>query len=297
MKAVIAGGTGFLGSALASSLRADGHRVTIISRRPHGPDQVAWTDRSALDGADVVVNLAGTSLDSGRWTDARKAEILHSRVQATETIVKAMAEASRRPSMLLNQSAVGFYGAHGSEPLTEESPAGSDFLASVCVAWEAAAMKAAWMTRVVLLRTGLPLDPSGGALPRLALPFRFFAGGRLGSGEQYWSWIHIDDWIRMVRWAIDEPDVNGPLNVTAPAPATNRELAGALGRALRRPALAPAPAFALRLLLGEMADALILSGQRVLPAKATRGGFQFRYADLDSALHQIYRRGKGEGLV
>jgi len=289
MKAVIAGGTGFLGSALAGSLRADGHHVTIMSRRPHGPDQAAWTDRSALDGADVVVNLAGTSLDSGRWSDSRKAEILHSRVQATETIVKAMSEVSRRPSVLLNQSAVGFYGPHGSESLTEESPPGSDFLASVCVAWEAAAMKAAWMTRVVLLRTGLPLDASGGALPRIALPFRLFAGGRLGSGEQYWSWIHIHDWVRMVRWAVEQPDIDGPLNATAPAPATNRELAAALGRALRRPAFAPAPAFALRLLLGEMADALILSGQRVLPAKATRDGFEFRYPDLDSALQQIYR--------
>lgn len=289
MKVVIAGGTGFLGTALATSLRGDGHPVTIVSRRPHGPDQVSWTDRSALDGADAVVNLAGTPLDSGRWNDSRKAEILQSRVHATETLVKAISEASRRPSVLLNQSAVGFYGAHGSEALTEESAPGSDFLASVCVAWEAAAKKAASMTRVVVLRTGLPLDSSGGALPRLALPFRFFAGGRLGSGEQYWSWIHIHDWIRMVRWAIDKPDINGPLNVTAPAPATNREIAGALGRALHRPAFAPAPAFALRLLLGEMADALILGGQRVLPAKATRDGFQFRFSDLDSALQQIYR--------
>ena len=293
MKVVIAGGTGFLGTALATSLRGDGHHVTIISRRPDGPDQVTWTDRSALDGADAVVNLAGTSLDSGRWNESRKADILQSRVQATETLVKGISEAARRPSILLNQSAVGFYGARGSEALTEESRPGSDFLASVCVAWEAAAMKAVRMTRVVLLRTGLPLDSSGGALPRLALPFRLFAGGRLGSGKQYWSWIHIDDWTRMVRWAIDEADINGPLNVTAPAPATNRELADALGRALHRPALAPAPAFALRLLLGEMADAMILSSQRVLPAKAMRSGFEFRYPDLDSALRQIYEGGRG----
>ena len=293
MKAVIAGGTGFLGSALASSLRADGHHVTIISRHPRGADQVAWSDRSVLDGADVVVNLAGTSLDSGRWTEARKAEILQSRVHATDSIVRAMSEVSRPPSVLLNQSAVGVYGAHGSESLTEESPPGSDFLASVCVAWEAAATNAASMTRVVVLRTGLPLHPSGGALPRLALPFRLFAGGRLGSGRQYWSWIHLDDWIRLVRWAIEEPDISGPLNVTAPAPATNGELAHALGRALHRPAFAPAPGFVLRLLLGEMADALILSGQRVLPAKATRGGFEFRYPDLDSALQQIYEGGRG----
>jgi len=293
MKAVIAGGTGFLGSALAASLRADRHHVSIISRHPHGPDQVAWSDPSVFEGADVVVNLAGTSLDSGRWTEARKAAILQSRVQATESIVKAMSEVSRRPSVLLNQSAVGFYGAHGSESLTEESPPGSDFLASVCVAWEAAAMKAAWMTRVVLLRTGLPLGLSGGALPRLARPFRLFAGGRLGSGQQYWSWIHLDDWIRLVRWAIDEPGISGPLNVTAPAPATNNELANALGRALHRPAFAPTPAFVLRLLLGEMADALILSGQRVLPANAIRSGFEFRYPDLASALQQIYEGGRG----
>jgi uncharacterized protein (TIGR01777 family) len=288
MKAVIAGGTGFLGSALAASFRADGHQVTIISRHPHGREQVAWTDRSALDGADVVVNLAGTSLDSGRWTEARKAAILHSRVEATEAIVTAITERPR-PPILLNQSAVGVYGAHGSETLTEQSPPGSDFLASVCVAWEAAAMKAMSMTRVVLLRTGLPLDPAGGALPRLTLPFRLFAGGPLGSGQQYWSWIHLQDWIRMVRWAIDASQINGPLNVTAPAPVTNLELARALGRALHRPAFVPAPAFAIRLVLGEMADAMVLSGQRVLPVKATRGGFQFQYPDLDSALRQIYR--------
>ena len=149
-------------------------------------------------------------------------------------------------------------------------------------------MAAAWMTRVVLLRTGLALDKSGGALPKLALPFRLFAGGRVGSGDQYWSWIHRDDWTRIVRWAIDTPTVKGPINLTAPGPVTNREFTQALARALHRPALAPAPAFALRILLGEMADAMILSGQRVLPAKATMNGFEFRYPDLDSALRAIY---------
>lgn len=289
MRAVIAGGTGFLGSALAASLRADGHRVTIVSRHPHGSDQVAWTDRAAFDGADVVVNLAGMPLDAGRWTAERKASIRNSRVDAAEAIVRAMSDVARRPPVFVNQSAVGVYGAHGSEALTEESPPGSDFLASVCVAWEAAAIKAAWMTRVVLLRTGLPLDAGGGALPRLALPFRFFAGGRIGSGEQYWSWIHLDDWIHMVRWAIDTPEISGPLNATAPSPVSNRELSEALGRALHRPALLPAPAFAVRLLVGEMADAVLLRGQRVLPAKATRAGFEFRYPTIDSALQQIYQ--------
>ena len=289
MKAVIAGGTGFLGSALAESFRSDGHQVAIVTRHPRHPGEVPWSDVSAFDGADVVINLAGVPLDARRWTDQQKASILHSRVQATEAVVKAMSEAARPPTVFLNSSAVGVYGAHGPEALTEESPPGSDFLASVCVEWEAAAMKAAWLTRVVLLRTGLPLARSGGALPKLAMPFRLFAGGRVGSGEQYWSWIHLDDWISLVRWAIDRTDVKGPLNLTAPAPVTNREFTAALARVLHRPALAPAPAFMLRLALGEMADALILSGQRVLPAKATRDGFQFRYPDLDSALRQIYR--------
>lgn len=289
MKAVIAGGTGFLGSALAASLRADGHDVFIVTRRPKGSGQVTWSDPSVFDGTDAVINLAGEPLDAGRWTEARKASIRDSRVTSTEMLVRSMASADHKPAVFLSGSAVGVYGTHGGEALTEASPRGSDFLASVCIAWEAAAMKAAWMTRVVLLRTGLPLDDTGGALPKLALPFRFFAGGRAGSGEQYWSWIHLHDWIRMVRWAIDTPEVKGPLNLTAPSPVTNREFARALGRALHRPALAPAPALAIRALLGEMADAVILGGQRVLPDKATRSGFEFRYPDLDSALQQIYR--------
>jgi hypothetical protein len=204
-------------------------------------------------------------------------------------VVKSISNATKRPAVLLNASAVGIYGAHGDEALTEDSAAGSDFLASVCTAWEAAAMAAAWTTRVVLLRSGLVLDRNAGALPKLARPFRLFAGGPVGSGNQYWSWIHRDDWTRMVRWAIDTDTIKGPLNLTAPSPVRNREFAHAVGSALHRPALAPAPAIALRLLLGEMADAMILAGQRVLPAKATRKGFEFRYPDLDSALRQIYQ--------
>lgn len=287
MRVVIAGGTGFLGSALAASLRADGYDVRIMTRHPRLRDEVSWTDPSALDEAGAVVNLAGEPLDTGRWNAARKASILDSRVTATEMLVTAMSKAAHRPAVLLSGSAVGIYGAR-QEAVTEESSVGDDFLARVSVAWEAAAMAAAWMTRVVLLRTGLVLDKSGGALPKLALPFRLFAGGRAGSGNQYWSWIHREDWVRMVRWAMESPDIKGPLNVTAPGPVTNREFAQQLARAVHRPALAPAPAFALRILLGEMADAMILSGQRVLPAKATTNGFEFRYPDLESALRQIY---------
>jgi uncharacterized protein (TIGR01777 family) len=301
MKVVIAGGTGFLGSGLVASLRADRHDVVILTRGPAGSapreaGKVSWDPMNpggdwgaALDGADVVINLAGEPLDAGRWNDARKASILESRIEATQAIVKAISAATRRPAVLVNASAIGVYGTRGAEALTEESAPGSDFLASACVAWEAAAMAAAWMTRVVLLRTGLPLDRSGGALPALALPFRFFAGGRVGSGDQYWSWIHREDWTRMVRWVIDKAAIKGALNVTAPSPATNREFTQALARALHRPALVPAPAFAVRLMLGEMADALILNGQRVLPARATTSGFEFRYPDLDSALREIYQ--------
>jgi uncharacterized protein (TIGR01777 family) len=297
MKIVIAGGAGFLGSGLAISFREDGHDVVVLTRRPRKPGDVAWDPRapagdwtSTIDGADAVVNLAGESLDAGRWTAARKAAILESRIAATRAIVAVMAKARRPPAVFVSASAIGVYGTHGSAALTENSPPGSDFLASVCVAWEAQALEAAWMTRVVLLRTGLVLDRRGGALPKLALPFRLFAGGRAGSGNQYWSWIHREDWTRVVRWTMNTPDATGPLNLTAPSPVTNAEFAKTLGRVLHRPALMPAPAFAMRLLLGEMADALILNGQRVLPSKAMLHRFEFRYPDLESALCAIFGR-------
>jgi uncharacterized protein (TIGR01777 family) len=292
---VIAGGSGFLGTALTRSFRSDGHDVVLLTRRPRHPGDVAWDPTSlsgewpsTIDGADAVINLAGERLDAGRWTHARKASILESRLNATRAIVAAMAKARHPPAVFVSASGVGVYGPHGSEAVTENSPSGTDFLASVCVAWEAQALEASWMTRVVLVRTGLVLDRHEGALPRLALPFKLFAGGRAGAGDQYYPWIHRDDWTRMVRWAIDTPDVTGRLNLTAPSPVTNREFAQMLARVLRRPALAAAPAFAVRLLLGEMADGLILNGQRALPAKATLHGFEFRYPDLDSALKAIY---------
>jgi len=188
-------------------------------------------------------------------------------------------------------SAVGFYGPLGHEIATEDTPAGSDFLAEVCVRWEAEAARATSdRTRIVFIRTGLVLERDGGALPQMLPPFRFGAGGRVGSGRQYWPWIHRDDWMALVRWSIQTPAVSGPLNATGPAPVTNADFARALGRAMRRPAFMPAPAFALRLLLGEMADALLLSGQRAVPAKAERLGFGFRYRTVDDALTAIFLR-------
>ena len=295
---MVAGVTGFLGAALVRGWRADGHRVLVLTRQPRRQDDVGWTPgngdtswSAALDGADAVVNLAGEGIGDQRWTASRKAAILDSRIRATRAIVDAIRSSRTPPRTLISASAIGVYGSNrGDETLTEDSPPGSDFLAGVCRKWEAEAAPAAAVTRLVLLRTGLVLAKSGGALPRIALPFRFFAGGRLGSGRQYTSWIHLTDWVGMVRWAIDVEQVTGPLNVTAPSPVTNGEFSGALGRAMGRPALLPAPAFALRLGLGEMADALLLGGQRVLPAQAQRHAFHFDCPILDAALRDIYRR-------
>jgi len=294
MKVVITGGTGFLGAALVKALRGDGHDVIVLTRRSaRAPGEVQWTLTNGLDlwarsfeGVGTVINLAGEPIAEGRWTRARKRAILSSRLEATSGVVAALRAAGAPGATLLSGSAIGYYGTPGNAPLDESSPPGNDFLATVCREWEAEAREAE--ARVVLLRTGLVLARDGGALRQLALPFHFFAGGPLGSGRQVMSWIHRDDWIAMVRWALANPGVSGPLNLTAPAPVTNRELATALGRALHRPSFLPAPAFALRLALGEMADAMILNGQRVLPRVAMNGGFAFKYASVDDALAEIY---------
>ena len=297
MKVVVTGGTGFLGGRLVAALRSDGHDVLVLTRRPaRAPGELQWDASPSLgpwarafEGAGAVVNLAGEPIAEGRWTAARKRVIRSSRVEATRAVVAAMGAAGATGAALLSGSAVGYYGTHRDTPLDESSPAGDDFLASVCREWEAEAI-AATGARVVLLRTGFVVARDGGALPRLALPFHFLAGGPLGSGRQVMSWIHRDDWTAMVCWALANDRVRGPLNLTAPAPVTNREMAAAVGRALHRPSFMPAPAFALRLVLGEMADALILNGQRVLPRVALTGGFAFQYESIDQALRAIYGR-------
>lgn len=296
MTIVVAGGSGFLGSALVKGWRADGHRVLVLTRRAKAPDDVTWSPggsdtswTTALDGADAVVNLAGEGIADKRWTADRKRAILESRVTTTRALVSAITAAPTPPRALLSASAIGYYGARDNEPLTEESAPGADFLAHVCLRWEEEASRASAATRVVLLRTGIVLSKDGGALPQMAMPFRFFAGGRVGTGEQYMSWIHVDDWLAMVRWAIREDAISGPLNLTAPNPVTNAEFTRALGSALHRPALVPAPAVALRIALGEMADSLLLTGARVLPAKARQRRFEFTLATVDAALREIYR--------
>ena len=306
MKIVIAGGTGFLGRPLAGSLAADGHDVVVLTRGhdtaravhlrsvPWAPDGAVGAWGSEVDGAGAVINLAGESIAAKRWTAAQKQRIADSRMRATRSLATAIRAARTPPPVLLSGSAVGYYGPLSAQPATEETAPGTDFLARVCVQWEDEAMAAAGdRTRVVRIRTGLVLERDGGALPQMLPPFRFGAGGPVGSGRQYWPWIHRDDWIALVRWAIQTPVVSGPLNVTAPHPVTSADFARALGRAMHRPAFMPAPAFALRLLLGEMADALLLSGQNAVPAKALREGFQFRYSDLDEALAAIFARPRG----
>ena len=296
MKILVTGGTGFLGGPLVEALRADGHDVVVLTRRPaRDPGEVQWAPAAGLDvwarafeGAGAVINLAGEPIAEGRWTTTRKRAILASRLEATSGVVAALRAAGASGAVLLSGSAIGYYGTPGDEPLDESSPGGNDFLATVCREWEHEALEASDLARVVLLRTGLVLALGGGALPQLALPFHLFAGGPLGSGRQVMSWIHRDDWVAMVRWALANASVRGPLNVTAPAPVTNREMASAIGRALHRPSFVPAPAFALRLALGEMADAMILNGQRVLPRIAQQNGFAFRYESIDAALAGIY---------
>ena len=296
MRIVIAGGSGFLGRALADALRREGRQVKVLTRRPGAlaADDVRWNPESGgawsgvLERTEAVVNLAGEGIADRSWTAARKAAILSSRITATRTLSEAIRACAHPPRIFVSASGVGFYGTPGDQPLTEESAPGSDFLATVCRLWERETSAAVGVARIVFLRTGVVLSRDGGALPRMALPFRFFVGGRLGSGRQYVSWIHLKDWVEMVRWALNDT-VSGPLNVTAPNPVTNAEFAKALAAAMHRPALFPVPAVVLRGMLGrEMADALLLEGQRALPRRAETLGFRFRYPTVDAALDAIY---------
>ena len=308
MRIVIAGGTGFLGTQLAETYAEEGHDVRVLTRSllpgdsRHDPGtgvpgvtRVGWRPdgrsgawASVVDGADAVVNLAGAGLGDERWSPERKAVIRDSRIRSTRSLAAAITDVTLRPPVFISSSGVGYYGDAGSDTKTEASPAGSDFLAQVCTEWEAEAVRAqSAATRVVLLRSGLVLERSGGALPRIMMPFRFFAGGPVGSGRHYVSWIHRIDWVEMIRWIVDSRRVNGPVNATAPVPVTSREFARALGRAMHRPSFIPAPAFALRLVLGEMGG-LLLTGQRAVPQCALSHGFHFRYPEIDLAFRGIF---------
>lgn len=296
MRIVVAGGSGFLGRPLCAALASQGHEVVVLTRRPaHGsrshvgwaPDGTSGEWATVLNGAGAVVNLAGESIAGGRWTTTRKQRLLESRVASTRSLVQAMRVVNHPPALFVSGSAVGIYGPRGDEVVTEQDRPGHDFLSRIGVEWEREALEAtATGARVILLRTGLALASDGGVLGRMLLPFRLGLGGPLGHGRQYMPWIHRQDWIDLVSWALVTPGAVGLLNATAPEPVTNEEFMRTLARVLRRPAIFRVPAAVLHLALGELAEAL-LTGQRVVPAKALALGFGFRYSRLEEALREV----------
>jgi uncharacterized protein (TIGR01777 family) len=296
MRVTVSGATGLIGSRLVERLTARGDEVTVLSRNPERVRSRRWraaaigwdplhepAPADALDGRDAVVHLAGESL-SQRWSDESRERIRASRETGTGNLVAGLRTADPRPRTLVSSSAVGYYGPHGDEQLDETAPAGEDFAAQVCVAWERSALAAEELgVRVVLVRTGVVLDAEGGALAKMLPPFRLGLGGPVAGGRQYLSWIHRDDVIGLYLAALDGEQWRGPINATAPAPVTNAAFSKALGRALHRPAIAPVPRLALKALYGEM-EQLVTTGQRAVPKRALELGYAYRHPDLDEAL-------------
>lgn len=303
MKIVIAGGSGFLGQPLAYDLLSKGHEVVVLtrgaSREAGGITYVTWNPdtepgawHSAIDGADAVVNLAGAGIADKRWSASRKQVLRGSRVDATRALVAAMRSATIRPKVFLTGSAIGFYGPQPEDgpALDESAPPGSDFLSTLAVDWEAEAHAASALDcRVIIIRTGVVLAREGGALQKLIPPFRFFAGGPIGSGRQVMSWIHRTDWVELVVWLLRHEQAAGVYNATAPEPAANAEFSRALGAALGRPSWLPAPGFALKLIVGEMAGPALLAGQRVVPHRALDAGFTFQFPEITAAMRDAVR--------
>ncbi len=294
----VTGASGLVGRHLCAFLSTGGHRVTrLVRRRPAGPDEIEWepaagrADLAALDGVDAVVHLGGANIGEGRFTEARKALIRDSRVDGTRVLALGLARLARPPGVVVSASAVGYYGNRGDTPLDEASAPGEGFLPEVCRAWEAAVGPIAARSRVVLARLGIVLSPAGGALARLLMPFRLGAGGRVGSGRQFMSWIGLEDAIGAIHFALGAGALAGPVNVVAPAPVTNAEFARTLARVLGRPALLPLPERAVRLAFGEMGEALLLASQRVRPRRLEEAGFRFRHRGLEDALRFALGRG------
>lgn len=297
MAIIVTGSSGLLGSALVKALRADGARVVrLVRRAPQGADESFWNpakglvDPAALEGAEAVVHLAGAGIGDRRWSDDFKREVVRSRVEGTRTLVKALTELSARPPALLSGSAIGFYGDTGDREVDETSPPGSGFLAQeVVVPWEAETAPAEEAgIRVARLRTGLVLSRDGGMLPRILPVFKLGLGAPLGSGEQYWSWISIDDWVRAVQRILKDPEISGPVNLTAPEPVTNAEFTRALGEAVHRPTMPLAvPGFVLRTAIGGFAEEGVLTGQRVVPRRLLEAGHAFRHMGLNEALAAV----------
>lgn len=304
MKALIFGGTGFIGKHLCSELLSADYKVTIVSRNPKnsglsgsGAEVVEW-DVSAgalpvelLDGVSLIVNLAGESIGNRRWTPPVKEKILQSRVQITQAIVNAIKKQKVVPAVLINASAVGFYGPREDAEITENTLAGHDFLAEVCQAWEEEAFKAQTSgVRVVVVRIGVVLGDEG-ALARMKAPFRFYIGGPMGAGTQWMSWIHVKDLTRLIRFVAENQNISGPVNATAPEPVVMTEFCNTLGQVMGRPSWLPVPGFLLQAVLGEM-SAMLLNSQRVLPRKVLKEGFSFRFPALQNALLDIIQQQK-----
>lgn len=297
MNVLVSGATGLIGSALTPELEAAGHRVTRLTRSPKSEADVRWDpeagtiDAARLEGVDAVVHLAGESIAEGRWTPEKKQRILESRRRGTRLLAETIAALHAPPKVLVSASAVGYYGDRGNELLREESAPGSDFLAEVCKAWEAAADPAREAgIRVVHPRLGIVLSPKGGALGTTLPIFKIGLGGKIGSGRQYWSWVALDDVVGSILHSLTNENVEGPVNVGAPDPPTNAEYTKVLGRVLNRPTLFPLPAPAARIMLGEVADALLLASQRMEPARLKETGYTFRYPRLEGALRHLLGR-------
>jgi uncharacterized protein (TIGR01777 family) len=305
MRVFVTGGTGLIGGVVVRRLRERGDAVGVLTRQPEHAQQIWGSEVSVVAGdptqpgpwmdaageCDAVVNLAGEGIFNHRWWKAFKQTLRDSRIKSTENVVTALAKQPRRadgsPKVLVNASAIGYYGPHGDEELDESAPAGGDFLAQLCIDWERAALAAEQHgIRVVLLRTGVVLAKEGGALPQMLTPFKMFVGGPVGSGRQVMSWIHIEDLVGEILLALNHTRVAGAMNGTAPHPVTNREFSKALGGVLHRPSFMKMPGFMMRVMLGEVA-AVVTTGQRVLPRKALDAGYQFKFADVDAALRAI----------
>ena len=307
MKILVTGATGLVGNALVPALVAEGHTVCRLIRPQTkteggaaGAFDVAWNPESgelggAAVGAEGVVNLGGASISDGRWTEERKRLLRASRVDATRALVTALGKMNVKPDVFVSASAIGFYGNRGDEILSEESAAGKDFLAGICKDWETEALRAEqFRTRVVLTRFGIILAKNGGALPKLLLPFKLSVGGRTGSGKQWMSWIALEDVVEIVKLALAKRELRGAINVVAPMPVRNAQFAKMLGAVMHRPAIIPSPAFALRLALGEMADALLLASQRVVPEVLTKIGYRYLNPALVPTLEKLLSRGTND---
>ena len=301
MRVIITGGTGLIGSHLAARLVEDRHEVIVLSRHPEqhvdsipaGVRAERWDSRTAegwgplADGAGAIVNLAGANLSDSRWTEAQKQKILESRVNAGQAVVEAVRGAAQKPGCVIQSSGINYYGTPGDVLVTEDSPSGNDFLSHVSRLWEASTAEVDQMgVRRAIIRTAMVLSAEGGALPRLMLPFRLFAGGPMGNGQQWYSWIHINDEVDAIYHLIKTSEAYGPYNLTSPNPVTNSRFAKILGEAMHRPSFLPVPAFALKTVLGEM-SIVVLEGQRAVPKRLLESGYQFHFPELKPALEDL----------